>query len=233
MDTSCSDSWAARISILGIDFGSLLNCGAVWKWDGTEDRGQDKDTIDVSQALVGLTLIPGRDKPKLELKLGRQELNYGEGSLLAIRELNVRRTFDGGKAIIRRAGWQLDLLAFRPQLIETGSFDDGIDSSQALWGAWAAKPINGRPFWRQLDFYYLGFDRKQARFEQGTAREQRQTLGVVIHAQQGRFSMFSDSVRPFRCGQYSGLEIRPELVLVIFNPAVASGCNVVGRNRER
>lgn len=174
--------------------------------NGGPRPSQDKDTLDVSQAFAGLTLIPGKDKPKLELKLGRQELNYGEGSLLAIRELNVRRTFDGGKAIIRHAGWQLDLLAFRPQLIRTGPFDDGIDSSQALWGAWAARPIKGRQFWRQLDLYYLGFDRKQARFEQGTAREQRQTLGVLVHAQQGRFSMFSEADVQF--GRFGAASIR-------------------------
>ena len=125
------------------------------------------------------------------MKLGRQELNYGEGSLLAIRELNVRRTFDGVKSTIRSGDWSIDLLAFRPTLIKPGTFDDGIDSSQALWGAWATRPVKKHSFWKQADVYYLGLDRKQATFEQGTAKELRHTLGVLLHAQQGAFSMFT------------------------------------------
>ena len=129
-----------------------------------------------------MTVIRGGDKPRLEWKLGRQVLNYGESSLLAIRELNARRTFDGLKAIVRTGDWRIDLLAFRPALIKPGVFDDGIESSQALWGAWATRPIKKRSFWRQADLYYLGMHRKQAQFERGTERELRHTVGVVLHA---------------------------------------------------
>jgi Alginate export len=140
-----------------------------------------------------LTVIAGDHQPTFELKLGRQELNYGEGSLLAIRELNVRRTFDGMKGIIRTGGWRVDLLGFKPALIKPGVFDDGIDQSQALWGAWATRTIKTRSFWRQVDLYYLGLDRKQATFERGTARELRHTVGALLHGQQGAFSMFAEA----------------------------------------
>jgi hypothetical protein len=170
-----------------------LRSGDVFGRNGGPRPSQDKDTFDVSQAFAGFTLIPGDQKPKLELKLGRQELNYGEGSLLSIRDLNVRRTFDGVKSIIRPGDWSIDLLAFRPQLIEPGTFDDGIDSSQRLWGAWASRRIKKQSFWRQADVYYLGLDRKQATFERGTARELRHTVGVLLHAQQGAFSMFTEA----------------------------------------
>jgi hypothetical protein len=88
-----------------------LRSGDVYGRNGGPRPSQDKDTLDVSQAFAGLTVIPGDDKPKLELKLGRQELNYGEGSLLAIRELNVRRTFDGVKSVIRPSDWRICLQA--------------------------------------------------------------------------------------------------------------------------
>jgi hypothetical protein len=180
--------------------------GDVFGRKGGPRPSQDKDTLDVSQAFAGLTLIHGDHKPKLELKLGRQELNYGEGSLLAIRELNVRRTFDGVKTIIRPSDWRIDLLAFRPGLIKPGVFNDGIDSSQALWGAWASRPIKKRSFWRQADVYYLGLDRKQARFQQDTARELRHTVGVILHAQQDAFSMFTEA--DFQFGSFGADNIR-------------------------
>ncbi len=174
--------------------------------NGGPRPSQDKDSFDLSQAFVGWTLVRGQAKPKVELKLGRQELNYGEGSLLAVRELNVRRTFDGAKVVLRPGEWQVDLLAFRPQLIRTGVFDDRIDSSQALWGVWASRPLPSRSFWRKADIYYLGLDRKQARFEQGISREQRQTVGVLLHAQQGAFSMFTEADLQF--GRFGAGTIR-------------------------
>jgi hypothetical protein len=162
--------------------------------------------LDLNQAFTGLTVIAGDAKPKLELKLGRQELNYGDGSLLAIRELNVRQTFDGVKVVIRPRGWRIDLLAFRPALIKPGVFDGGIDSSQALWGAWASRPVKKRSFWRQADIYYLGLDRNQAHFERGTAREQRHTVGVLLHAQQGSFNMSAEA--DFQFGSFGAANIR-------------------------
>ena len=183
-----------------------LRSGDVFGRNGGPRPSQDKDTLDVSQAFAGLTVIRGDHKPKLELKLGRQEVNYGEGSLLAIRELNVRRTFDGVKSIIRSGDWKMDLLAFRPVLIKPDVFDDGIDSSQALWGAWASQPIKKRSFWRHADINYLGLDRKQASFEQGTARELRHTVGVLLHAQQGAFSMFTEA--DFQLGSFGADQIR-------------------------
>jgi hypothetical protein len=170
-----------------------LRSGDVFGRNGGPRPSQDKDTVDVSQAFIGVSVIPGGPTSKLEFKLGRQELNYGEGSLLAIRELNVRRTFDGVKAIVRPRNWRIDLLAFRPALNKPGAFDDGIDSSQAIWGVWAVRPIAVQSFWRQADFYYLGLDRKQATFEQGTARELRHTVGVLLHAQQHAFAMFTQA----------------------------------------
>jgi hypothetical protein len=107
------------------------------------------------------------------------------------------------KSIIRPGDWKIDLLGFRPALIKPGIFDDGIDSSQALWGAWASRPIKKRSFWRQAEVYYLGLDRKQARFEQGTARELRHTVGMLLHAQQGAFSMFTE--RPTFSSEVSAL----------------------------
>jgi hypothetical protein len=67
-----------------------LRSGDIFGRNGGPRPSQDKDTLDVSQAFVGLTVIPGDHKPKLELKLGRQELNYGEGSLLVIRRCITR-----------------------------------------------------------------------------------------------------------------------------------------------
>src|ERR1700693_44244 len=43
-------------------------------------------------------------------------------------------------------------------------------------------------FIRQLDAYYLGLDRKFVRFTQGSGRDQRHTVGSLIHGGKGNFS---------------------------------------------
>lgn len=185
-----------------VEFRSALAEGRI----GGPRPSQDRDTLDVSQLFVGWRLGRGARPPGLELKVGRQELNYGEGSLLAIRELNVRRTFDGVKAVARAGAWQVDLLAFRPARISTGVMDDGFDTSQALWGVWAMRRLAPRPFWTRVDLFYLGLGRDSARYQQGSASEQRHTLGVNLHARRGRMATFTEVDAQF--GQFGAGRIR-------------------------
>jgi len=64
----------------------------------------DQDKLDVSQLFLELNPSTQKDTPAISLRLGRQELNYGEGTLISTRELNVRRPFDGIKSAIAAAG---------------------------------------------------------------------------------------------------------------------------------
>jgi hypothetical protein len=133
-------------------------------------------------------------------------LNYGEGSLLAVRELNVRRTFDGIKAIFNWKQWRIDALAFKAVPPQPGVFDDSRDPSQTLWGVWAVKKNESGSFIKQWDAYYLGLDRKQARFDQGAARDQRHTVGFVLHTERGPFSSFMEATLQF--GRFGEGDIR-------------------------
>ncbi|HYL98619.1 MAG TPA: alginate export family protein, partial [Blastocatellia bacterium] len=126
------------------------------------------------------------------IRVGRQELNYGDGSLLAIRELNVRREFDGIKLLFRPEGWSVDAFAMRPVSIKPGFFDDPPDHEQTLWGVWANTTKNLPKLVTQLDVYYLGLDRKKATFNQGTAREQRHTLGINLRGGKNDLSFFGE-----------------------------------------
>ena len=83
-------------------------------------------------------------------------MRYGSGRIIDVREgPNVRRKFDGARAMLSAGGWQLDGLAVQPTVVQTGVFDDRIDDRQQLWGVYAM----GRPFgaYQALELYYLGF----------------------------------------------------------------------------
>jgi len=185
---------------------SELKSGLETGRNGGPRPSQDEDKLDINQLFVDLSPHADKDRPLTTVRIGRQELNYGEGTLLAIRELNVRRTFDGVKVILQPLAWRIDALVMRPAQTTTGFFDDTPDPSQTLWGVWAVKTNTGPSFFKQLDVYYLGLDRKQARFDKGVERDQRHTLGVNVHVEKGALASFVEGDLQF--GRFGEGEIR-------------------------
>jgi hypothetical protein len=119
------------------------------------------------------------------LRLGRQELNYGSGRLVSVREgPNVRQSFDGVKIRSKVGAWNVDAWAVRPDLDRPGFFDNAPDHTTAFWGVYAARPVvPQRLRGVGYDFYYLGLDRKNATFERGTATELRHTAAARLWRQ--------------------------------------------------
>jgi hypothetical protein len=114
----------------------------------------------------------------VHVRTGRQELEYGSGRLVDVREgPNVRLSFDGFLARTKIHAWQVDGFAMRPDEDKPGFFDNDPDHAVGFWGAYATGPI---PDKIQLDLYYLGQDRKDGAFERGTAHELRHSLGVRV-----------------------------------------------------
>ena len=74
----------------------------------------DEDRLDVSQLFLELRSSTQQHKVPIEVRVGRQNLNYGDGSLVSIRDLNVRRHFDGIKLILRPQEWRIDIFAAKP-----------------------------------------------------------------------------------------------------------------------
>src|SRR6266849_2778150 len=112
------------------------------------------------------------------LRVGRQELNYGSGRPISVREgPNVRQSFDGVKIRTKTGEWYVDAWAVRPDVDKFGFFNNAPDHTTAFWGLYATRPLRrGVAF----DAYYLGIDRKKAAFERGTATELRHTVGARV-----------------------------------------------------
>ena len=118
------------------------------------------------------------DQNWLKFRVGRQELNYGSGRLVSVREgPNVRQSFDGAKIRSKFGAWSVDVFAVRPDLDKPGFFDNAPDHKTAFWGIYSTRPLTKVI---SVDFYYLGQDRKQATFDRGTAHEVRQSIGVRL-----------------------------------------------------
>lgn len=156
----------------------------------------DEDRLDWQNLFVdmGHALSPDREA---KLRAGRQEVALGSGRLVDVREgPNVRRTFDGGRALVELEGWHLDALALRPRENEPGVFDDGTDTGKALWGFYGTTEdvlLHGGA----LDVYYLGYENHSATFAQGSARELRHSVGARYWGEQGNWSWNWEALHQF------------------------------------
>lgn len=140
-------------------------------------RPIDEKKLDFQAGFIEVGTSLG-GKNSINLRVGRQELEYGSGRLIDLREgPNVRLSFDGFMIKSKIASWQIDGFAMRPDQDNPGFFDNAPDHGVGFWGVYATWPA---PQKTSLELYYLGLDRKQATFERGTARELRHSLGVRV-----------------------------------------------------
>src|SRR6201981_2057174 len=140
-------------------------------------RPIDEKKLDFQAGFLELGTSSGSNS--ISLRAGRQELEYGSGRLIDVREgPKVRLSFDGFMVKSRLDAWLVDGFAMRPDLDNPGFFDNAPNHAVGFWGVYATRPLRHR---NSLEVYYLGLDRKQARFQRGIAQEVRHSLG-------GRFS---------------------------------------------
>jgi hypothetical protein len=159
-------------------------------------RPPDEDLLDVHQAFLDVRWGSGGES-SLTVRAGRQELNYGSARLVGVREgPNVRQSFDGGRLMLRAGGWRADGFLVKPVRTARGFFDDAPVSSQTLWGAYVVRPL---VFIRQgnVDLYYIGFDRREARFDQGRGRETRHSVGARLWGGRGGLDYNTELIYQF------------------------------------
>jgi hypothetical protein len=139
-------------------------------------RPIDEKKLDFQAGFLELGTSKGANS--VALRVGRQELEYGSGRLVDVREgPNVRLSFDGFMVRSKIDSWQIDGFAVRPDLDNPGFFDNAPNHAVGFWGVYATRPSSRK---MSLDVYYLGLDRRQATFQRGTAQEVRHTLGARI-----------------------------------------------------
>ena len=142
-------------------------------------RPSDEDKLDVNQAFLD-GVLGFSDDASITLRVGRQEMAYGSSRLVSFREgPNVRQSFDGLRIILNTGAWRVDGFVTRPVETDPGFFDDGPDRTRAFWGGYAVRPLPVLPK-GNIDLYYLGLLRKEAEFDQGTARELRHSVGMRL-----------------------------------------------------
>ncbi len=151
----------------------------------------DEDKLDLHQLFAGFKFGMST------LEIGRRELRYGSRRLLDVREgTNVRQSFDGARWIWKKPGKRFDLFFYACNPTRMGIFDNKFDTEQLLWGGyfvWNTAKTN-------FDFYYLGVDNENPRFEEGSEPETRHSFGLRYWGKKGRFRYNNEAV--FQTGTF-------------------------------
>jgi hypothetical protein len=189
---------------LGANFRAFVQLGS---FAGLGARGGSLATTqenrgDLVQGFGELILPLGTAEARL--RAGRQELAFGSGRLVSEREgPNLRRAFDGVRAIVAQPGGpRLDAFVSRPVQPLREGFDDRTNPGEAFWGLYLTAPLGGTG----LDLYAFGTERERAAFTQGTAFEQRQTLGARVFGRRGAWDW--DWEAAGQLGRFGGASIR-------------------------
>src|SRR5579859_7990888 len=143
-------------------------------------RPIDEKKMDLQAAFleVGTGEGTGDDRNWIKFRAGRQEMEYGSGRLIDVREgPNVRLSFDGFKVKTGIGSWQVDGFAMRPDLDKPGFFDNAPNSAVGFWGVYGVRSFEKA---LALDTYYLGLDRKTAAFNRGVGQEVRHSIGARL-----------------------------------------------------
>jgi len=137
-------------------------------------RGIDEDRLNVQNLFVDL-IAWQKEQKKVLFRLGRQELDYGSGRLISVREgPNARLYFTGAKAMYASARVTADAFVMMADTTYPGAFDNKPTKQINLWGGYGKIifPATGN-----LDVYYIGIRRDYSPYEEGTAKELRHTVG--------------------------------------------------------
>jgi hypothetical protein len=172
-------------------------------------RPTDEDTLDVHQAFLDVTWHRS-NRGSITTRIGRHEVAFGAGRLISAAEgLNVRRSFDGVRLIVKRGAWTWNSTAMQLVSPLRGALDDRADPGLLVWGAGGTGPRRW-PGTGNLAVYYIGVRRKAAQFDQGLGDATRHSGGVRVWGTAGRLDYDEEGI--FQWGRFGPNPIRASAV---------------------
>lgn len=202
-----------RLNVYGdLNFGDRFRIfGALKHGDRNGFRGfvppVERDALDLHQAFLELRFgdALGLNVNDALVRVGRQELHYGAGRMISVRQgPNVRQDFDGGLMRLRSHGIVADGFAFFDVSDKPGVFDNRTNTRDGIWGLYSTLPMANR---HNLDLYYMGDKRTLSPFVQGSFAETRHSLGArwwLLRSRSGGWSGDIEATYQFGTGTQVG-----------------------------
>src|SRR5262249_24279650 len=100
---------------------------------------------------------------------------------------------------------RVDAFATKPVVTQEGVFDDYSDPDQSFWGLYGVAPVRAVPG-LNVDAYYLGLSRENAKFSSGTANQMVHSVGTRLWGQRANWDYNTEGV--FQFGSFGSRGIR-------------------------
>ena len=156
-----------------------------------------RDDLDIQEAYLEL------GPQNAIVRIGRQELGLGSYRLASSRDgTNIRRTWDGVRAIAKLGDFEVQAMALSEVEVEPeGVFNDPIAEGDTLAGVYLSGPAPIGNF----DAYFLYSDFESRRTIEGTAEQERYTIGARWFGERGK--LFWDWEAFYQFGDHGDLDI--------------------------
>lgn len=142
-------------------------------------RPIDEDRLNLQNLFIDVT--PYRSlRHSMTIRFGRQELHYGSGRIIDVRDgPTLRFYFDGIKIIYNSPKLRSDIFVMAAPIVRKGIFDNNSSKRADLWGIYNTYSSSDQ---YHVEMYYVGIDRESSRFDDGVAPERRHTIGTRVWA---------------------------------------------------
>jgi hypothetical protein len=142
--------------------------------------------IDENRLSLHQAFIDYKFNDNWAIRLGRQEMGYGNNRLITFREgPNTRLTFDAAIVKFANSKRKIDFLAISPVISIPYAFDDEL-FKEYVFGIYANEKIIDKKL--LLDYYGLHFMSDRRKYNFASGKEQRQTFGFRLFSQNARFN---------------------------------------------
>lgn len=166
-------------------------------FEGEDGNPVERNDLGIQEAFVEI------GPSNAFVRLGRQELNLGSARLVSARDgTNIRRTWDGARAIVQLGAYQASALVLSEvDVAPSGIFNDPVAEGDLLAGAYLTGPA---PL-GQFDAYFLfsKFDDRQT--IENLADQDRYTIGLRAFGEAG--SIFWNWEAMYQFGSQGDVDI--------------------------
>lgn len=158
----------------------------------------DQNKLSLHQAFVDYYY-----SKKWQIRIGRQEVTYGNNRILTFREgPNTRQTFDAAAVRYNSEGRRLDMFVMSPVISKPGVFDDER-SREVVAGIYGTeKPHLHVP---GLDYYVLNYSGNRRMYNFSSGNEMRQSYGFRLFSKNDRFNYELEGT--YQSGKFNDLRI--------------------------
>jgi len=142
------------------------------------------DPLDFHQGFVELALgdALGQSRNDLLVRLGRQELHYGRGRMIALRAGRIMRDdYDGALARYSKGAWVTDVFGFFTVKDGPDMFDNGLDDRTSLSGLYSSGGLQDF----HVDLYTVRWRRDDMASPVSATEDVRHYLGARISGAAG------------------------------------------------